>query len=699
MAEPFPISGSIDPRGFPFLLMDLHRNGATGSLKVEGPSYQKALYFRGGRILFGSSNDPRDQLGAILIENGKITPEQLEEVNTKVGPGSPLAKVLAETGFVSQRELSEAARAKVERILSDVIAYTSGSFEFEDGVLPKGAVDLKLSTERLVLAAVHRVADAELVGRHLDSLDAVLVPTPALAVSASELQGEDRGLAGQIDGRRSVRQAAAGAGLEDDEAGRIACGLLFLGLLERSRAAAEAPAFMAADEDDELDLGQTARMAFADREPGTVPMGQVLAEPQGESPFFVPEVPAGADDTNPPVAMRFDPSPEPEPAPTGFEVVGAPPISFEPDSRPATLPFGPAPDDGGPIVVEPSVEPTGFDLRPPGGDFQMSPTPPEPLSPLPEQEPSRLHAGTPPAPPARTPPRGAISPGGRGTAEAMSPPVGPRPSREDLAALDALLSTPPVEGPLDPLEATAAEERWEPQPVPRHHDTRPFAPQAYTRRVSRAPLFVAIAATAAAALALGALGWRYFSGPKPQPAAGSRAAAPPMATPPVPTPTVPPPADTGVSPAPQFPVDPSAGTQPATAPPPSNAATSPVPEPEPSAPATDELGVARSLLLDGRFPEAADGFAATLRRVPAGTTSVQLLVACSSETVQKAVQNVSSADLFIVPVSFRGRDCYRVCWGLYSSPSDAESATRSVPEYFTKGGASPRVVSASEILP
>ena len=63
LADAFPISGQIDPKAFPFLLMDLHRHGATGSLKVEGPSYQKALYFRGGRILFGSSNDPRDQLG------------------------------------------------------------------------------------------------------------------------------------------------------------------------------------------------------------------------------------------------------------------------------------------------------------------------------------------------------------------------------------------------------------------------------------------------------------------------------------------------------------------------------------------------------------------------------------------------------------------------------------------------------------
>ena len=140
---------SLPPRGPP----SPRRHGLSQS---RGPSYPKALYFRGGRILFGSSNDPKDQLGAILIESGKITQEQLDDVNTKVGPGNPLAKVLAESGFVNQRELCEAARVKVERILSDVISYASGSFEFEDGVLPKGAVDLKLSTEKLLLAAVAR---------------------------------------------------------------------------------------------------------------------------------------------------------------------------------------------------------------------------------------------------------------------------------------------------------------------------------------------------------------------------------------------------------------------------------------------------------------------------------------------------------------------------------------------------------------
>src|SRR4029077_15757916 len=199
LAEAFPISGQIDPKAFPFLVVQLHRRGATGSLKVEGPSYPKSRCVRSGRVLFGSSNDPRDQLGAILIESGKITPEQLADVNAKVGPGNPLAKVLADTGFVSQRELSEAARAKVERILSDVLAYTAGRFDFEDGVLPKGAVDLKLATERLVMTAVRRVTDRTCVLRHIDGLDAILGPTADMVPRLSEIESETGGLPQHLD--------------------------------------------------------------------------------------------------------------------------------------------------------------------------------------------------------------------------------------------------------------------------------------------------------------------------------------------------------------------------------------------------------------------------------------------------------------------------------------------------------------------
>ena len=274
MADAFPVSGSIDPTSFPHLLVDLHHQGATGSLRVNGPLHPKALYFRGGRILFGSSNDPRDQLGAILIESGKITREQLDEVNAKVGPGNPLAKVLAESGFVNQRELGDAARVKVERILSDVLSWESGSFEFEDGVLPKGAVDLKLSTGRLLLAAVRRIGERSFALRHLGGdTGVVLEPTPDTEAALADIRAEVWPLLERLDGTRSLQDAVALTRIDEFDAAKTACAMLFMGIVRRKEEA----------ESDELDLAQEARSGLGE-EPGTP------AEPE---PLIIPsEAPA-----------------------------------------------------------------------------------------------------------------------------------------------------------------------------------------------------------------------------------------------------------------------------------------------------------------------------------------------------------------------------------------------------------------------
>jgi hypothetical protein len=377
LADAFPISGQIDPKAFPFLVVQLHRRGATGSLKVEGPSYHKALYFRSGRVLFGSSNDPRDQLGSILIESGKITPEQLADVNAKVGPGNPLAKVLADTGFVSQRELSEAARAKVERILSDVLAYTAGRFDFEDGVLPKGAVDLKLATERLVMTAVRRVTDRNFVLRHIDGLDAILGPTADMVPRLGEIESETGGLPQHLDGRRTLKEAAASARLEEFEAAKIASGLLFLGLVERVKAgvtASSAPSTFAdvEAESNELDLGATAAQAFSAEPAVVVP----TVEPEPAMPAMVtPE----ADDEPPPFVMSDSPD-------AAKPTTSSPEIAFpsfavpEPEPTPVFATAAPAYDE--PPVIEPPPRPSESPTM-----AMSTPSAVEPAEPLPADEP------------------------------------------------------------------------------------------------------------------------------------------------------------------------------------------------------------------------------------------------------------------------------------------------------------------------
>ncbi len=79
--------------------------------------------------------------------------------------------------------------------------------------------------------------------------------------------------------------------------------------------------------------------------------------------------------------------------------------------------------------------------------------------------------------------------------------------------------------------------------------------------------------------------------------------------------------------------------------------------------------------------------------------AIQILVACSSETVAKAVATVGSDQLILLPVDFHGRPCFRLCWGTYDSSAAASAALATVPAYFRQGGARPKVVPLSSVLP
>jgi hypothetical protein len=74
-------------------------------------------------------------------------------------------------------------------------------------------------------------------------------------------------------------------------------------------------------------------------------------------------------------------------------------------------------------------------------------------------------------------------------------------------------------------------------------------------------------------------------------------------------------------------------------------------------------------------------------------------VACSDETLHKALQNVSAPELYILAVDYQGRSCYRLLWGLFDSEASAQSAVPQVPAYFRENGARPKAVSSASLLP
>ena len=231
-------SGNLNQKTFLELLVELHQENATGSLKLERAPLQKAVYFRDGQILFAASNDPQDQLASILVEEGKLSKDQMQVAQARVSAGNPLAKVLTELGYISQRELADAARLKVEKILTDLYGWKEGTFQFVERSLPKGAIDLELSTPRLIFNSVRRIQDREWVLEQLGSLDSVLSATSSLDSFLAKTTPDPSAseVLRLVDGVKSIKQIGALSALDEFEVCKILASALLSGALEKSGA-------------------------------------------------------------------------------------------------------------------------------------------------------------------------------------------------------------------------------------------------------------------------------------------------------------------------------------------------------------------------------------------------------------------------------------------------------------------------------
>jgi hypothetical protein len=456
----------------------------------------------------------------------------------------------------------------------------------------------------------------------------------------------------------------------------VACALLFLGLL--GRGAAEAAVRAAGST--ELDLGATASAAFA-IEPEPEPT-LILPDaapppkaPAAESPFFVADAePEAEPPIPPPEPVRVAPAPPPAPprpvTPPPPLIVPEPAETVVLTAPPApTIPAAPPPPAEPTVRMEPTVaEPPAARSRSAGPALVYPPNVPRPARPEPAK------------------------------------PSPSRPSKDDLAALDVLLNPKSHDTPMAPLDPGGREDAWGPP------DT-----EAEPRRLPKGVLLgvglLVVGAAGVAAL------WYYRENPNAFAfGRGSRtpgttlaaiappttiAALPPTTLAPVaPTTTLMAAPATTLAPAPtpvSIPTPIATPVRPLATPPPAT------PRPATPAPAGSPTGnlleQARTALRSGNYDQAARAFAAHIRRAPAGTATIQLLVACSTDTVQKAMSEVGSAELFILPVSYKGRDCYRMAWGVYPDAARAASAARSLPDYFRRGGASPRVMPAAEVVP
>ena len=172
--EPFAVPGGL--RGtlarlpLPDLLHELQAAGATGILSLTSGGAKKALYLKGGRVVFATSNLPSDRLGEVLLREGRITPDENESSVRTLAQGKRQGRVLVEMGALSPDELWSAVQTQAKETVFSVFQWDEGQFHFEESILPeREKITVDLDVTGLVLEGVRRMDAAGLArNRHPD---------------------------------------------------------------------------------------------------------------------------------------------------------------------------------------------------------------------------------------------------------------------------------------------------------------------------------------------------------------------------------------------------------------------------------------------------------------------------------------------------------------------------------------------------
>lgn len=221
-----------------FQLLDLSRK--TGSLRVTSDlrGDEGVVRFEGGRVVHASVRSNPARVEELLVQSGRITPEQLAEAQAAVGRGTGgnVGEELVRIGAIARRELERQQRLQIESVVFELMSWQEGFFSFEDrpGTEPVLPIEIRVSTESLLMEGARRIDEWSRIADKIPSLAVV----PALAPVADDQQAQldllpyEWEVLANIDGTRDLRAIAQAVGRAEFDVARTVYGLASTGVVE-----------------------------------------------------------------------------------------------------------------------------------------------------------------------------------------------------------------------------------------------------------------------------------------------------------------------------------------------------------------------------------------------------------------------------------------------------------------------------------
>jgi hypothetical protein len=237
--------GTLATCDFPDLVQALHIGRATGKLTLTHVGEGKSVFVEAGRLAFASSSSVDDRLGELLFRRGRLSLRQLIEAGRAIAPGRRLGAILVEQGILTPKELVRAVVEHTQEVIYSLFAWTEGRYRFEEhpGAIAE-AITLRISTPDIIFEGIRRIESWTRINRAVGGIDAIYERTPTLeqAVTEMSLPAEQRLLLEGLVRPRTVGEICDDSRLSDFEVCRSLWAYRVIGAARRVDQSSEVPA-------------------------------------------------------------------------------------------------------------------------------------------------------------------------------------------------------------------------------------------------------------------------------------------------------------------------------------------------------------------------------------------------------------------------------------------------------------------------
>lgn len=231
--------GNIQDFGLSDFLYLIDRGYKTGCLHLSRGQEAAILFFEKGKLTYAANGTDEQAGGQLLVQLGKLTPQQLEQARAQVQPnGHNLSHVLISTNLLTKEELQRALQTYIEEsVVYKLFGWPDGEFRFEHGQKPSpetAVMPIPIPVEHLIMEGVRRIDEWGRIKDRIPSTDMIVrfVDQPGEKAKGVKLSPEEWRVFARINGKDTLATIAQKTNLSDFDVCRIVYGFATAGLVE-----------------------------------------------------------------------------------------------------------------------------------------------------------------------------------------------------------------------------------------------------------------------------------------------------------------------------------------------------------------------------------------------------------------------------------------------------------------------------------